>query len=259
MNRAFHALRRLNWDGIGFFIAVIILWEIAAILADSFVFPRATVVADMLWDDRATLAAQAVATLRRALVGFVIALVIALPVGLFIGRIPLLADLIEPLTEFLRPLPPIAVIPLAMMLLGIGDPAKLVVVVYGAAFPILVNTIDAVRVQDPIQSRVARSLRLTAFERMVLMDLPAATPRILSGVRLAITVALLLAVVSEMLLSTDGLGDYLRQAQSTFSMARVLAGIIIIAILSLAVSAIANRLTRPFVDWHIKRSAGDGA
>lgn len=249
-------LRRVNWDAIAFFVAILIAWEIAAALANSYVFPSASAVVQAIWDDGATLGAQALATLRRAFFGFAIALAIALPTGLFIGRFHVLADLVEPLTEFLRPLPPIAVVPLAMMLLGIGDPAKLVVIVYGAAFPILVNTIDAVRVQDPVQTQVARSLRLTAFERMVFIDLPGATPRILSGVRLSISVALLLTVVAEMILSTDGLGDYLRQAQTSFSMARVIAGIITIALISLAISSLANRLTKPFVNWHARYSAG---
>lgn len=248
-------LQQFNWDGVVFFVAVIVVWEIAATLIDTYNFPRASAVVGAMWDDAGSLASEALHTLRRAAQGFVVALVFALPLGLLIGRIRLLSDMVEPLTELLRPLPPITIIPLAMMLLGIGDAAKLVVVVFGAAFPILINTIDAVRVQDPMRSWVARSLRLTIFERMVLVDLPAALPQIMAGVRIAIGVALLLAVVSEMILSTDGLGDYLRKAQASFSMARVTAGIVTIALMCLAVSLVANAIIRRMIGWHISRTS----
>lgn len=251
-------LAQVNWDGIIFFAVVFAVWEIAAMLMDVYYFPRASAVAVDMWNERGVLVIEALHTLRRAAQGFLIALAIALPLGLLIGRIPLLADMFEPLTEFLRPLPPIAIIPLAMMLLGIGDAAKLVVIVFGAAFPILINTIDAVRVQDPVRTWAARSLRLSTFETMVLVDLPAALPRIVAGVRIAVGVSLLLAVVSEMILSTDGLGDYVRKAQTAYSMARVTGGIVVIALLSIMVSAVTNAISRRVTGWHISRSAAAG-
>ena len=146
-------------------------------------------------------------------------------------------------------------LPLAIMALGIGDAAKLVVVVWGAAFPIVINTIDAVKVQDPMQARLGRSLRLTRWERMALIDLPAALPRIFAGIKIGITVALLLTVVSEIIVSTNGLGDYLRVAQSDFSMTRVMTAIIVIAILSLIVNSATSWANRRLLDWHYRRSA----
>jgi ABC-type nitrate/sulfonate/bicarbonate transport system permease component len=140
------------------------------------------------------------------------------------------------------------------MLLGIGDAAKLVVVVWGASFPIVINTIDAVKVQDPMQARLARSLRLTTWERMTMIDLPAALPRIFAGIKLGITVALLLTVVSEIIVSTNGLGDYLRIAQSDFSMTRVMTALIVIAIVSVIVNGATNWANRRLLDWHYRRS-----
>lgn len=253
-NNGFH----INWDGIAFLVGVVLFWEVAATYANTFGLPKATSVGVAMWEDASVLFSQSMATLRRALYGFGIALVFALPLGLFIGRISILADLLEPLTEFLRPLPPIAVIPIAMMLLGIGDAAKLVVVVYGTAFPILVNTIDAVRIQDPMQAHLARSLRLTTFERMIFVDLPAALPQIFAGIRLAITLSLLLTVVAEMILSTDGLGDYLRRAQSNYSPSHVVGGIISIALLSVSVLSVTNIISRRVLSWHVARTASAG-
>lgn len=246
---------RINWPGILFILAILVIWEIWARLLGSFFFPTFTDVLANMWENRVDLLTSTLITLRRAGIGFLIALVVMLPFGIVLGRIRILGEIVEPVLEFFRPLPPIAVVPLAIMVLGIGDAAKLVVVVWGASFPILINTIDAVKVQDPMQARLARSLRLSNFERMTLIDLPAALPRIFAGIRLSITVALLLTVVSEIIVSTDGIGDYLRIAQSDFSMAKIVSTLIVIAIMALCVNAITNFANRKLLDWHFKRSA----
>lgn len=246
---------RINWPGILFLVLIILLWEISSRIAGSFFFPSAGAVAKVIINDFANIMQATLITLRRALIGFSIAFVIMLPLGIILGRVKILGEIVEPVLEFLRPLPPIAIVPLAMMLLGIGDAAKLVVIVWGASFPILINTIDAVKVQDPMQSRLARSLRLSTFERMTLIDLPAALPRIFAGIRIGITLSLLLAVVSEIILSTDGLGDYLRLAQADFSMPGIIATIVIIAIVSLVVNSLTNWISHRLLDWHFRRAA----
>ncbi|MCB1347422.1 MAG: ABC transporter permease [Maritimibacter sp.] len=249
------ASARVNWPGIFFLLALVVAWEIAAQIADSRNFPKASGVAMMMVEDWRDILAATAVTLKRAAIGFLIALVTMVPAGILLGRVRVLGEIVEPVIEFLRPLPPVAIIPLAMMLLGIGDGAKLTVVVWGAAFPILINTIDAVKVQDPMQARLARSLRLTTFERMALIDLPAALPRIFAGIRLGITVALLLTVVAEMILSSDGLGDYLRLAQTNFSMTQVMTGIIVIALVSVVVNGTTNWINHRMLDWHYRRAA----
>lgn len=246
---------RVNVPGIILIVLIVLVWEIWAQIADSFTFPKASGVAIAMIEDWQAILEATLVTLRRAAIGFGIALVTMLPLGIVLGRVRVLGEIVEPVLEFFRPLPPIAIIPLAMMILGIGDAAKLVVIVWGAAFPIVINTIDAVKVQDPMQARLARALRLTTLERMVLIDLPAALPRIFAGIRLGITVALLLTVVSEIILSTDGLGDYLRLAQSNFSMTKVITAIIVIAFVAVIVNGVTNWLDRRFLDWHYRRSA----
>ena len=246
---------RINWPGIIFILLILVVWEVWAMIADSFYFPRASAVAMTIVEDWGNLWAATLDTLRRAAIGFAIALVTMLPLGIVLGRVRVLGEIVEPVLEFFRPLPPIAVVPLAIMLLGIGDAAKLVVVVWGASFPIVINTIDAVKVQDPMQARLARSLRLTTWERMTMIDLPAALPRIFAGIKLGITVALLLTVVSEIIVSTNGLGDYLRIAQCDFSMTRVMTALIVIAIVSVIVNGATNWANRRLLDWHYRRSA----
>ncbi|MFV0383164.1 ABC transporter permease [Paracoccus sp. (in: a-proteobacteria)] len=249
---------RFNWPGFLLILAVVAIWEVMAQAADSMTFPSASGVVATLFSDTGQIMAATLITLRRAAIGFGIALALMLPAGIVLGRIRTLGEIVEPVIEFFRPLPPIAVVPLAMMILGIGDTAKLVVIVWGASFPILINTIDAVKVQDPMQARLARSLRLTTIERMTLIDLPAALPRIFAGIRLSITVSLLLTVVSEIILSTDGLGDYLKSAQSDFDMTKVMTAIIVIAIMSLIVNSLTNIANQRLLSWHFRRSAMAG-
>jgi ABC-type nitrate/sulfonate/bicarbonate transport system permease component len=137
-----------------------------------------------------------------------------------------------------------------MIFLGIGDAAKIAVVAYGASFPILINAIDAVRSLDPMLSHVARSLRLTRAERMRLVDLPAALPRIAAGIRLSITISLLLAVVAEMLLSTDGLGAFLIRSQESFRIDDVLAALLLIVLVALVVNIMTEAIQSKLLAWH---------
>jgi NitT/TauT family transport system permease protein len=167
-----------------------------------------------------------------------------------LGRLRVVGDLVEPVVELLRPLPPIAVIPVSMIFFGIGDAAKIAVVAYGASFPILINAIDAVRSLHPMLSHVARSLRLTRAERMRLVDLPAALPRIAAGIRLSITVSLLLAIVSEMLLSTNGLGAFLVRSQESFRIDDVLAALLLIVLVALLVNLTTEAVERKLLAWH---------
>lgn len=244
-----------NWLGFLFIAAMLILWQCSASVAQSRNFPTLVAIAQALADDWESLAQSALVTLQRAAIGFAIAVGVMLPLGVVLGRIRWLGDLVEPVLEFLRPLPPIAVVPLAMMLLGIGGEAKLVVIVFGASFPIIINAIDAVRNQDPMQARVARSLRLTTVERMALVDLPAALPQIFAGIRLSISISWLLAVVSEIILSTDGLGAYLLAAQSSFEVAPGFAGIFVIAAVSVLVNSATLHISRRLLAWNLQRSA----
>lgn len=245
---------RFNWLGFGFIVFLILVWQVFAISANSIFFPKSSDVWFYIVGDWQNLLSATLATLRRAALGFLIALVTMLPLGILLGRIRILGYLFEPVIELLRPIPPIALVPLAMMLLGIGDAAKLVIVLSGASFPILLNAIEAVKVQDPMQVRLARSLGLTTLERMVLIDFPTALPQIFAGIRLSITVALLLTVVSEMIISTDGLGNYLRDAQSNFSMQGILASIVVIAIVAVIVNGMTNWVSRRLLDWHFRRA-----
>jgi NitT/TauT family transport system permease protein len=242
--------KHLNLPGLLFLGALAGLWQVAAWLHHSPTFPGFAAVVVTLVADRSQLFAELAHTLLRAAAGFGLALGTMLPLGIVLGRVRVLGEIVEPVIELIRPLPPIAVIPLWMIFLGIGDAAKIAVVAYGASFPILINALDAVRGLHPMLSHVARSLRLSRAERMCFVDLPAALPRIVAGIRLSIAASLLLAVVAEMLLSTNGLGAFLVRSQEKFRIDDVLAALLLIVLVALVVNATTELVERKLLAWH---------
>lgn len=249
-------MQRLNLPGILFLLALAAAWQVAASAIASPSFPGFGDVIHAVVKNYAVFALEMSHTLMRAGVGFLLALSTMLPLGVVLGRMRTIGDLAEPVIELIRPLPPIAVVPVAMILFGIGDAAKISVIAYGAAFPILINAIEAVRASHPMLSNVARALRLTPFETMWLIDLPAALPQMVAGVRLSVAVSLLVAVVTEMMLSTDGMGMFLMRAQERFEIANGLAGLLIIALMALAINSAVLAIERRLIRWHHARLVG---
>lgn len=247
------SLKDFNWPGLVFTAALLLGWELAAKAAGSPSFPGFLAVLHALRQDGLELAAQMALTLGRAAIGFALALAVMLPLGIFVGRTPRIGRYIEPAIDLLRPLPPLAIVPVAMLFAGTGSAAKISVIFYSAAFPILINAIDATRSTHPLLLDVGRSIGLSRAEIMRLIDLPAALPQIMSGVRLGLAVALLVSVSSEMLLSTDGIGNYLMRAQEQFQISGGLAGILTIALLSLAINTVVLRVERRLLAWHHAR------
>lgn len=245
--------RNFNWPGLVFTAALVLAWELAAKAVDSPSFPGLLAVLHALAQDGPDLASQMSITLGRGAAGFALALAVMLPLGIFVGRTPRIGRYIEPVIDLLRPLPPLAIVPVAMLFAGTGSAAKISVIFYSASFPILINAIDATRSTHPLLLDVGRSIGLSRAEIMRLIDLPAALPQVMSGVRLGLAVALLVSVSSEMLLSTDGMGNYLMRAQEQFRISSGLAGILVIALSSLAINTVVLRIEHRLLAWHYAR------
>jgi ABC-type nitrate/sulfonate/bicarbonate transport system permease component len=137
-----------------------------------------------------------------------------------------------------------------MLFAGVGDAAKIIVITYAAAFPILIHAIDGVRGIHPIVQTVSRSLRLSRIEALFLVDLRAILPVLATGVRIAVANALLVAVTSEMLLSTDGIGRFILEAQERFRIAECLAAVLVVAILGWVVNRGVLAAERRLLHWH---------
>ncbi len=160
---------------------------------------------------------DAIGSLYRVVAGFVVGAVLALPVGLLMGLLMGASNkiyaLMNPMVQVLRPIPPIAYIPLAILWFGLGNPPSVFLIAIGAFFPILMNTIAGVRHVDGIYIRAARNLGVSQWTLFTRVMLPAATPYILAGVRIGIGTAFIVVIVSEMIAVNNGLGFRILEAR----------------------------------------------
>ena len=235
-------------------LLLLAFWEALCRLAhvSPALLPPPTQVAER-WIDYARsgeLPADAAATLLRVGIGFAIGAVLALPLGLWMGARDKVYRVFNPLIQVLRPIPPIAFIPLAILWFGLGNPPAFFLIALGAFFPILMNTIAGVRNVDAIYVRVAQNLGApgsTLFRRVLL---PGAMPSILAGMRIGIGVAFICVIVAEMIAVNNGLGYRILEAREYFWSDKIIAGMISIGLIGLAIDTCMARLNDRILRWH---------
>lgn len=204
------------------------------------------------------IAANAWASVVRVLIGVGAAFLVAVPAGLLIGRYQVLDRLADWSIQAFRSVPPISLIPLAMLFFGIGDTPAIVLIFVSALWPLLLNTIFGVRGIERTLLKVAASAR--ASEALVLRDvvLPAALPSIFTGLRLAIGGGWLTVVTAEMIAVKSGLGYMILNAQMTFRTELIFAGIIVIGAIGLLADQSVRRLRAWACQWQEGLTASPG-
>jgi NitT/TauT family transport system permease protein len=193
---------------------------------------------------------DACATLLRVLGGFLIGAGLALPIGLLMGARKRVYEYLNPLFQMVRPIPPIAFVPLAILWFGLGNPPAFFLIALGAFFPVLMNTIAGVRGVDTIYLRAAQNLgasQATLFRRVIL---PASMPYILAGLRVGIGVAFIVVIVAEMIAVNDGLGYRILEAREYFWSDKIIAGMGTIGLIGLAIDTAMARLNAHLLRWH---------
>ncbi|MFF9869480.1 ABC transporter permease [Streptomyces sp. NPDC013953] len=234
-------------------VALLLLWEAAprAGLVDRTFLPPFSEVAGAWWQLAADglLAAHAQASLTRSLSGFGIAVALAVPLGLLIGWYRPVADLLGPLLEVFRNTAALALLPVFVLLLGIGETSKISIVVYACTWPVLLSTISAVRSVDPTLLRLARSLDLPAVRLFQKVILPASVPAVFTGIRLAGAVSILVLVAAEMIGAKAGLGYLINASQYNFAITQMYAGIITISAIGVVFNQLLVALERRLSSW----------
>ncbi len=187
-------------------------------------------------------------TVERMIYGWLLASFVGIALGALIGISPAARAYLGPMLEFLRPLPASAIIPVAIALLGLSDSMVLAVIAFGALWPMLLSTIHGFAAVEPRLYEVARLLGLSHWEVIRKIALPNAMPDILAGMRLGLTVALILAVVGEMLASRDGLGLWILLSARSFRAPDLFAGVILLGsigyVSALILGAVESRVLR---------------
>lgn len=189
------------------------------------------------------------ATVERMLLGWLLASLLGIALGAAVGVSAGARAWIQPMLEFLRPLPASAVMPLAISLFGLGPVMVLFVVAFGAMWPVLMATIHGFSaVGDGLQD-VARSLRLSRLAFVLKIGLPNAMPDILAGMRLSMTVSLIVAIVGEMIASQPGLGRAILLAARAFRASDLFAGIVLLGLIGFASNALLALAERRLLRW----------
>jgi ABC-type nitrate/sulfonate/bicarbonate transport system permease component len=232
-------------------VIVVVWWTWSASAGSTFYPPLSDILQRFqeLWlFDRA---ADAVwPTLRNMLLGFGIASVAGIGLGVAIARVRLLADAARPLVYFANSVPPIALIPIAIVLLGFGPETRVVVIAFSAVFPTLLATVDGVRALDPVLDDVTRVTRLPWRHRFFSVILPSAGPQIFAGLRVSLQVAFIVMISSEMLGSTEGIGFLTIQAQQSFAIADMWAGMLLLGVLGILFNMLFLLVERRILRWH---------
>lgn len=204
----------------------------------------------LAWAVSGELIIDALGSLYRVVVGFAVGAGLALPLGLAMGASRIVYAWMNPLVQLLRPIPPIAYIPLSMLWFGLGNPPAIFLIAIGAFFPVLMNTIAGVRQVDGIYLRAARNLGATGSTMFRRVILPAAVPYILTGMRIGVGTAFIVVIVSEMIAVNNGLGFRINEAREYFWSDKIIAGMITIGLLGLAIDWGMNKLNNHLLRWH---------
>jgi NitT/TauT family transport system permease protein len=244
---------------LAFPLAVLVLWHLATFGRKYSLVPPPSEVALELYDlafggiyDDAysqTLHVHLLASMSRVYGGFALALAAALPLGLMIGRIPIVRQLLDPTFQLLRPIPVTAWLPLAMIMFGLGPRSAFFLVFLGAFYPILINTIFGVRSVDPRLFEAASMLGCQGSAQFFKVVLPASLPAIFTGLRLGLGFAWVVIVVGEMTGVPTGLGAIIMEARQLSRTEIVICGMVVIGVAGFITDRLVLLLGRWMLRW----------
>ncbi|CAM5724868.1 ABC transporter permease [Streptomyces coeruleorubidus] len=182
--------------------------------------------------------------------GYALAAVVGVALGTVIGSYRRVRAVCEPVLEFLRAVPPPVLVPVIMLFAGIGDTMKVTVIAAGCVWPVLLNTVEGVRAVDPVMAETARSYGITGVARLRKLVLRSASPQIFAGLRQALSIGIILMVISEMFAASNGLGFTIVQFQRGFAIPDMWTGILVLGLLGFLLSVVFQWVERRVLGWY---------
>lgn len=247
--------RALGWAGLAVALG---LWQLLSVLLHKTIFPTFSssiaVVGELLTGK--VLDEDILPSIVRALAGFAISAVLGIVLGLTLGYIRWLGDYCSAVLDFLRSVPSPLLIPLALVIMGLGAKMVIAVIVTAAVWPVLLNAFDAARRIEPLYLDTARMCGLRGFGLFRQILLPATLPAIFAGLRVALSVSLAVLVVAEILGASSGIGFFIQNAQQTFAVPQTYAGVIVFACLGWLFDTVFLFLERRLLAWERALSGG---
>lgn len=245
---------------------VLVLWELVGRAVEDTDFPPPTTIVVRMYElwfsgpaGQLFLTQDAIdnilPSLGRMFSGWILAALIGITLGMLLGRSRKATDYVDPLIEFGKSIPPPLLLPVFVVLFATGGPngvlfTQLATIVFGVIWPVLLNTIDGARAIDRTYMETATVFNLTKAQRLRVVVLPAASPKIFAGLRLSLSLALILMVLTELIGGSNGVGYQLLQAQRGFDGAGVWAAIALLGTLGAAVNALFVLAERRMLVWH---------
>jgi ABC-type nitrate/sulfonate/bicarbonate transport system permease component len=237
---------------LGLPVALIAAWWIASAGSANFYFPPLQTIAQTfveVWVSPRILDDVA-PSLARLCAGYFAAVGLGLVLGVPIGLSRGLRNALEPVLEFLRAIPPPALVPILILFAGIGDTMKTLVILSGCVWPVLLNTVEGVRGRDEVLEDVVRCYRIGGWARLWHFVLPSASPQMFTGMRQALSIGIILMVISEMFAASNGLGFAIIQFERSFAVPEMWTGIIMLGLIGIMLAQIFRLVERRLLAWY---------
>jgi ABC-type nitrate/sulfonate/bicarbonate transport system permease component len=237
---------------VGLPVVLVAAWWFATAGSTDFYFPPLSRIVEVFPDTwfGARMADDVLPSLGRLAAGYVAALVLGIGLGMLIGSSRTLRALVEPLLEFLRAIPPPVLVPILVLIAGIGNTMKILVIISGCLWPILLNTVEGVRAVDEVLADTCRTYRIRGRLRWWHLVLRSASPQIVTGARQALSVGIILMVISEMFAASSGLGYTVIQFKDGFQIPEMWSGVILLGLLGVLLSALFRLAEHQVLGWY---------
>lgn len=255
------------WVSVLVLLGAGVLWQIAARTAQSVYFPPITDVLQRIREDWLSgpathlfvsddLKDLVVASMGRLLPGFVFGALLGSSLGFAIGLLPRFRAMCYPVIHFLRAVPAVAMLPLFVVLLGLGNASIFWLIATSVTWPILLNVVAGAESVEPQMRETLRLYGASPAQRVRWLVLPAATPQLFAALRIATTVALAVMTVSEMYMSSDGIGRYILYSQRQYDNVAMWAGVLLLAVVGLTLNGALSLAEHRLLAWHRGARAG---
>lgn len=231
-------------------ILLLILWWVLSANSTSAFFPPLQIILEhfqklWIWDN---FASDVVPSLTNLCIGFFVGIFWGVILGVFFGSSKYLAWIVEPLIAFWRAIPPVALVPIFIALIGFGNETRILSITLAALFPTLLTTIDGMRAVDSVMIDVGRSFNVSRLTQLFSIRLRAASPMVFAGMQVSLQFAFVVMIASEMMGISIGIGAITLQSQQTFKAADMWAGILLLGII--------GYLANLIFDWSRRRALG---
>lgn len=242
-------------------ITALVLWQIAASAAMSPFFPAPLRIVVRMWElwfsgpftalfTTEAFWADVVPSLGRALLGWLLACVLGILIGTAAGQWRSAQAAIDPPVHWLRSLPAPAIVPIFLVVFGATDAMRLAFIVFGCVWPVLLNTMQGVRAIDPVYRETVRAFHISRLRAFFRVTLPAAAAETVAGMRVSLSLALILMVLSEWLLANAGLGFFLLDSQRQFKILDMWAAMVLLGVLGYLLNLLLAAAERRLLRWH---------